>query len=137
MRNKWIPRAAAVALVGASLAACGLPGGPSGSAILVISPNPGLFDFAPNSLSADTVVFTVKNVGFESTGDLHWEFSTQDLPLEFASAQGCDNVQLAPGDSCTITIELHGIEEPLGSYNAFLRAFGDDGGDATAPIFIV
>src|ERR1044071_6869145 len=114
MRTRLLPRVLVGLVVAGSLTACGLPGGGEPSALLTISPNPGFFDLQPNSLSSDTVVFTVKNVGFAGTGALSVDFDADAPGLDgFNVLPDCPN-GLAPGDTCTAAVTLQGAELPLG-----------------------
>ena len=140
MRTRVMARVLVGLVVAGSLAACGMPGGGgSPPGVLTINPNPGFFDLEPNSLSDDTVVFTVKNIGFAETS-VSVEFTINDLEgLDRAVASGCfeADADLAPGESCTIVVTILGTSAPLGTYEAFLRVTGDNGGDATAPLILI
>ena len=137
MRTRMLPRLLVGLVVAGSLAACGAPGGEPPGAILVITPNPGLFDLLPNSLSSDTVVFTVRNVGFANTGGISVIFSPDAGTLDGADVNSFCGADMAPGDTCTIEVSLRGTSAPLGSYEITLNVQGADSGDATAQLLLV
>jgi hypothetical protein len=138
MRTTWIARAAAVALAGGALAACGPPGGSTPGAIIVITPFAPTFDLPPTGEGNVTVSLLVQNVGFENTGTINIALEDDSGDFHFGSPGGsCAGLpDLQPGDSCELRVTAVG-HEPSGSYTATISVFGDEDGDTTVNAFIV
>ena len=140
MRLNVVARSVAAMVLLGSLGACGLPGGEPGGAVLVITPNPGVFDLpSSGEPGRDTITFTVRNIGHAGTGDgIIWQLGELPPIVTDAQVTNADCFDgIPPATSCLLEVLVSGHAPPPFSYDLSLRVAGTESGDTTIPIFVI